>query len=103
MKLKPALSCDEQIEGLTSFHKPIINDSDKAINILKTVRYYRISGYGIGLKKLTNKEYFIKGISLERLFNLYRFDSQLKNNLIKTIRQFLSFIKKIKEIKGGTK
>ena len=87
MELKPALSYEEQIERLINSHNLSIDNKDNAINILQTVNYYRLSGYGIGLCKKSNKEHYIDGISLEYLFSLYCFDSQFKNNIFKTIEQ----------------
>ncbi|MGX7072521.1 Abi family protein [Helcococcus kunzii] len=87
MELKKALSYDQQIERLIKDHNLKIEDKDRAIKILKTVNYYRLSGYGIGLKSKLNKEHYIKDISLNHLFKLYCFDSQFKNNLIRTIEQ----------------
>jgi len=85
--LKPALSYDEQLERLSSIHNLIISDENKAKNILKRVNYYRLSGYGIGLKQEDNPEKYIDGISLESLYRLYIFDSHFKNLLIHTIEQ----------------
>lgn len=64
-----------------------MSDDEFSIEILKKVNYYRLSGYGIGLKKFNNKEHYKDYISIECLFNLYCFDSQFKNNLIRTIEQ----------------
>ena len=64
-KLKPALTYSEQITRLQDIHNLIINDETNAINILKRVSYYRLSGYGIGLKNKNNSEKYIDGISIE--------------------------------------
>lgn len=87
MELKKALSYDQQLDKLNKDHNLKIEDRERAITILKTVNYYRLSGYGIGLKSNLNKEHYIKDISLSHLFKLYCFDSQFKNNLIRTIEQ----------------
>lgn len=87
MELKPALTYDEQIDKFIISHNLKIEDRNKAIDILKNVNYYRLSGYGIGLKRKGDKEHYIDGITLNHLFSLYCFDSQFKNNLIKTIEQ----------------
>lgn len=87
MELKPALTYDEQIERLVNYHKLQIDDKVYAKTVLKKVNYYRLSGYGIGLRKSNNKEHYIEGVTLEHLFQLYCFDSQFKNNLIRTIEQ----------------
>lgn len=87
MDLKPALTYEQQIIKLKKDHNLKIGDVELAKEILKKVNYYRLSGYGIGLKKRTNKEHYRDSVTMEGLFNLYCFDSQFKNNLIKTIEQ----------------
>lgn len=87
MKLKPALTYSEQIQKLNKDHNLKIDNEEFAEEILAKVNYYRLSGYGIGLKKSNNKEHYKDNITIEHLFQLYCFDSQLKNNLIRTIEQ----------------
>ena len=87
MELKPALNYKDQIKKLRVDHNLSITDDTFAKEILKKVNYYRLSGYGIGLRKFDNKEHYKDSISIEHLFNLYCFDSQFKNNLIRTIEQ----------------
>ena len=87
MKLKPALSYKEQIKKLRNDHNLLSSNDEFAEKVLKKVNYYRLSGYGIGLKKLDNKEHYRDYVNIEHLFNLYCFDSQFKNNLIRTIEQ----------------
>lgn len=83
--LKPALSYDEQIDRLIHYHKLEIDDRGRALTILESVNYYRLSGYGIGLKKRANKEQYVDGTSIEMLYRLYSFDSQIKHMLLKSI------------------
>ncbi len=87
MDLKPALTYDEQIDRLTNVHNLTISSKDAAISILKRVNYYRLSGYGIGLKKIDNVEEYVDGISLTHIYRLYQFDSLLRNTLIHLIEQ----------------
>lgn len=87
MTLKPALNYEDQIIKLKVDHNLKIKDEVYATEILEKVNYYRLSGYGIGLKKYNNKEHYKDDITIEHLFNLYCFDSQFKNNLIRTIEQ----------------
>src|SRR5699024_2752954 len=87
MELKPALSYEEQINKLKNDHNLSITDFNYVEDILKKVNYYRLSGYGIGLKNFNNREHYKDYVSIEYLFNLYCFDSQFKNNLIRTIEQ----------------
>ena len=78
-KLKQPLTIEEQIKRLKTFHNLKILDKNKAIEILKSVSYYRLSAYGIGLTKENNREEYRDDISLEYLFKLYQFDCILKN------------------------
>ena len=50
--LKPALTFEQQIECLKTVHNLTIMHEDSALKILEKVNYYRLSAYGIGLKKL---------------------------------------------------
>ena len=87
MELKPALTYEEQIERLSTVHNLEIKDTDSAIEIIKRVNYYRLSGYGIGLKDKKNQERYISGVTIESLYRLYSFDSRFKNMLIHVIEQ----------------
>ena len=87
MQLKPALNYDSQIEKLRNDHNLTISNEVYAKEILKKVNYYRLSGYGVGLKKPNNKEMYKDSISIEDLFKIYCFDSEFKNNIIRTIEQ----------------
>ncbi len=87
MELKPALNYDQQITKLRYDHNLSISNYGFAKEILKKVNYYRLSGYGIGLKNFNNRERYKDHITIEHLFNLYCFDSQFKNNIMRTIEQ----------------
>ena len=52
MKLKPALTYNQQIDRLVHIHNLTITQRETAISILKRVNYYRLSVYGIGVQKL---------------------------------------------------
>ena len=86
-ELKPALTFDQQINRLKSVHNLSITDDTAALEILKRVNYYRISAYGIGLKKNDDKEKYVDGISLNHIYRLYEFDSRFRNILIHVIEQ----------------
>lgn len=87
MELKPALNYEEQIDKLKNDHNLLISNDKFAKEILEKVNYYRLSGYGIGLKKFNNYEHYKDNISIEHLFKLYCFDSEFKNVLMRTIEQ----------------
>ncbi len=85
--LKQALTYEQQIERLRTVHNLTIESDSEALSILKSITYYRLSAYGIGLKKNNNSEEYMDRISLSFLYRLYSFDSQFKNHLIHTIEQ----------------
>lgn len=77
--LKDALSYEQQVDRLHDFHALNIPDHIEAIKILSNVSYYRLSGYGIGLKRKDDREKYKEGISIRTLARLYDFDSDFKN------------------------
>ena len=83
--LKQPLSYIDQIENLKTKHALIIGDENVAKEILNKVNYYRLSAYGIGLKRPGNSELYRQGITLEHIYSLYCFDSKLRNVLIPII------------------
>lgn len=76
--IKKATTFGEQIEILKS-RNMIISDTEEAINILKRISYYRLSGYMLTIKE--NNRFF-DGISLMDVYNLYEFDKKLRNMLL---------------------
>lgn len=82
MLLKPPRTLDEQVSRLQSEHGLIIEDVYKAKEILSRVNYYRLSAYGIGLKRSDAPERYRDGVSLEMLDRLYSFDSRLRSSLL---------------------
>ena len=85
--VKSRLTYEEQIRRLNEFHKLSIDDKEEAVQILKKINYYRLSGYGIGLTMPDDKDKYRQGISLNHLYQLYTFDSELKNLLSLVIEQ----------------
>ena len=62
-----------------------ITDKQSAKDILNRVNYYRLSAYGIGLKQPNNPEKYESGVTIQTLYDLYCFDSQLRSILIPVI------------------
>lgn len=83
--LKKPLSYDEQMIRLSEEHGLVIDDEAAAKDILYHVNYYRLSAYGIGLKRKDDTERYIEGITLNHLYRLYCFDSKLRNILTPAI------------------
>lgn len=83
--LKTPLSYEEQIARLTDEHALQIDDRQSAVAILSRINYYRLSAYGIGLKRPNDAEKYAPGVTLQTLYDLYCFDSKLRGILISAI------------------
>lgn len=80
-KLKLPKSFDEQLEILLK-HNMIIEDRDKAIDILNKVNYYRFNGYALRFKK--NNRY-IDGTTFGKIHSIYQFDKSLRHSLMEAL------------------
>lgn len=87
LPLKPALTYAQQIDRLRSAHELTVDDDLKAIDILSRVNYYRLSAYGIGLKRKDDPEKYISGVTLSDLYDLHTFDGHLRNALMHLVEQ----------------
>lgn len=85
--LKDAKTYEDQVNNLKVNHGLEIADMAEAIDILSRVNYYRLSAYGIGLKRKDDSERYKDGISLRRLFRLYEFDHKLRLALFDILEQ----------------
>lgn len=83
--LKTPLSYEDQLNRLISEHALTIDDTQAATDILNRINYYRLSAYGIGLKRPDDAEKYIPGVTIQTLYDLYCFDSQLRSILIPVI------------------
>ena len=88
-ELKKPLTYEEQILRLMNDHNLTIENMDSALQILKKVNYYRLSGYGLGLTQMGDKDRYLDGTTLEQIYRLYKFDSLFRNILIHVIEQLV--------------
>jgi len=84
IKLKEPLSYIDQVKRLKDEHRIIINDEKNALRILKQVNYYKLMGYALEFVDPNDKEKYID-CSIEKLYDLYIFDSKFKNMLLRFI------------------
>lgn len=84
MELKKPLSFEEQINKLKS-HGMIVADEDRARVILAEVNYYRFTGYALEFRKNINDSDYIEGLSFEEIYQIYRFEEDLRAILRKFI------------------
>ena len=77
-RLKDVKTFEEQLDILKD-RNLIINNIDKALNILRNVNYYRLSGYyPFFYIKDNNDRKFNIGTSFEDIYELYCFDKELR-------------------------
>jgi len=78
--VKPYLTYAEQVALLCS-RGMSITDEDRAIATLRTVNYYRLSGYWYPFRQITNgarADQFYPGTDFDDVVSLYRFDEHLR-------------------------
>ena len=78
---KIALSYEQQLQQLKD--RGLIVDNDvKALHLLESISYYRLSGYWFPLLADKQNHLFKKDASLDKAFKLYCFDSELRKLMI---------------------
>ena len=78
MDLKQPLSFEEQLNRL-KVHGVVVNDEQKAIEILKQINYYSFTGYALQFRVDPGESTYIKDTSFESIYNLYVMDEQLRD------------------------
>ena len=86
MELKKPLTFEEQVDKLIS-HGLIVENRELAKEILETVNYYRLTGYGFQFRKNPSSSEYIEGITLGRLYHLYKVDENLRDIFRKYIEK----------------
>ena len=78
-KYKPFKTYDEQLDIIKS-RGMSISDDEKALQLLKTDNYYRISGYWLTMlkKDADGTESFYPGSCFDNVVDLYKFDTALR-------------------------
>lgn len=78
--LKKPLPIVGQIERL-KFHNMIIPDEGFAAEVLMNVNYYRLSGYALQFRISENNSDFIQGTMFDNVYEIYKFDEELRGLL----------------------
>ncbi len=84
MKLKEFKTLDEQI-GILKERGLVINDVDKAKNLLLSENYFFINGYRHIFLKNSKSSEFIPGTTFDELYALFQFDRSFRNVLFKNL------------------
>lgn len=78
MDLKQPLSFEEQLNRLKT-QGIVVNDDEKAIEILKHINYYRFTGYALQFRVDPDESTYIDGTIFESIYNLYIVDERLRD------------------------
>ena len=73
---KPPTTFQEQVDLLKS-RGLIINDSEKALQNISRINYYRLSSYFVPFQ--INRNLFKPETSIEEIFELYKFDKKIRS------------------------
>jgi abortive infection bacteriophage resistance protein len=71
---KPALTFDQQAGQL--IERGLVCDREKLLSRLRSVSYYRLSGYWYPFRRLDDS--FVEGTTLEAIWRRYRFDRRFR-------------------------
>lgn len=84
---KPPLTYKEQLDQLKS-RGLIIENEAKALHLLENLSYYRLSGYLYPMLEYPKENHIFKpGSTIEKGFQMYRFDRELKQLLSSSIEK----------------
>lgn len=89
--LKKPTTFQDQVYLLQS-KRVVIPDTQKCIELLSTVNYYRLSGYLLPYKQAGADKCFMD-VDFDRLLNIYRFDTELRNLLSFVIEKIEIYLK----------
>lgn len=78
MTLKAPLTFNKQIERLKTHGISIANE-EFAKKILTEINYYRFTGYALQFRKAADNSDCIEGTSFESIYDIYKFDEELRN------------------------
>lgn len=83
---KPALTYTEQIEQLVS-RGLVIDNTERAIHLLESISYYRLSGYWYPLLQDKEEHIFKKDSNFDTAFKMYSFDRALRVLIIRELEK----------------
>lgn len=92
MDLKRPYSLIEQIQKLRD-HGVVIADEAFARKVLQEVSYYRLSGYMLQYRVLSDSHEMVKGVPFDRIYKTYCFDEELRALLRKYVEKAEFFYK----------
>lgn len=84
MDVKEPITFEAQLQKLKE-RGCIVEDEQKAIEVLKNINYYRLTAYFLSFKK-DEKTYF-EGTTFENVYHIYEFDRKLRNLIFSALEE----------------
>lgn len=78
MEIKEFKTFEEQVAKLIEHGCEEIISKEYAVNILKRINYYRLTAYFLPFRDEKTQKYDSSKISLEKIYSIYQFDSELR-------------------------
>lgn len=78
MELKPPMSYEELLNKLIE-HGIVVDDRNRAIDILKSVNYYRFTGYALQFRVSPEDSTYVENTNFDTVYNLYMVDEKLRD------------------------
>ena len=78
MTLKKPIRFTDQVHKLIS-HGIIVEEDDCAEEILKSINYYRLTGYALQFRKSPENSDCKEGTTLKQILRIYHFDEELRD------------------------
>ena len=93
MKIKEFKTWDEQVAKLIEHGCKDIESNEYAIDILQKVNYYRLTAYFLPFRDEESQKYDSNKVSLEKIYSIYQFDSELRLLLMEYLEDIELYFK----------
>ena len=93
MKIKEFKTWDEQVAKLIEHGCEDITSKEYAITILKRINYYRLTAYFLPFRDEESQKYDSNKVSLEKIYSIYQFDSELRLLLMEYLEDIELYFK----------
>lgn len=84
MDVKEPTTFEAQLQKLKD-RGCIVEDEPKAIEVLKSINYYRLTAYFLPFKK--DETTYFEGTTFENVYNIYEFDRKLRNLIFSVLEE----------------
>ena len=93
MEIKEFKTFEEQVAKLIEHGCEDITSKEYAITILKRINYYRLTAYFLPFRDEESQKYDSNKVSLEKIYSIYQFDSELRLLLMEYLEDIELYFK----------